>query len=235
MSSADTYFADNLHGLNVKEQLPNFVKWLVQAEILDDTKSRKLTKLGTYLVELYAYMPDLVWEVIWVNLSYNAPIVKWFTENTGWNINLTESDIREKVMFDYPTDSQTTIKNIVYALFRTFRECPIGVRLMEQRDKQNYVKTNYNDASREVIAYSIYKFAQSKNISELRVADLYDDSNKCGVYREFGINKDILINQLRSLNSDINPVLTATFNMGLDHISLRSELNPLSVLKLLTE
>ncbi|WP_075965320.1 phosphoadenosine phosphosulfate reductase domain-containing protein [Parabacteroides massiliensis] len=235
MSSADTYFSDNLHGLNVKEQLPNFVKWLVQAEILDDTKSRKLTELGSYLVELYAYMPDLVWEVIWVNLSCNAPIVKWFIENTVWNISLTESDVREKVMFDYPTDSRTTIKNIVYALFRTFRECPIGERIMPQQDKQTYIKTSYNDASREVIAYSIYKFAQSKNISELRVADLYDNNNKCGIYREFGIDKDTLISQLRSLNSDINPVLNATFNMGLDHISLRSELNPVSVLKLLTE
>ena len=106
---------------------------------------------------------------------------------------------------------------------------------MPLQDKQTYVKTSYNDASREIIAYSIYKFAQSKNITELRVADLYDNNNRCGIYKEFGINKDTLINQLRSLNSDMNPVLTATFNMGLDHISLRNELNPLSVLKLLTQ
>lgn len=235
MSSAETYFTDNLHGLHPKEQLPNFVKWLVQAEILDDTKSRKLTDLGAYLVELYAYMPDLVWEVVWINLTYNAPIVKWFEENIDWNACVSEGDVREKVMFDYSSESQTTIKNIVYALFRTFRESPIGRSIMPQIEKQKYVKTPYMNVSREAIAYSIYKFTQSKNISGLRVADLYDPTNKCGAYREFGLDRETLISLLRSINSDMNPVLNATFSMGLDHITLREELTPLEVLKLLTK
>ena len=155
-------------------------------------------------------------------------------ECNGGSIIAVETSL-QGVIREVKEEVGTTIKNIVYALFRTFRECPIGERIMPLQDKQTYVKTSYNDASREIIAYSIYKFAQSKNITELRVADLYDNNNRCGIYKEFGINKDTLINQLRSLNSDMNPVLTATFNMGLDHISLRNELNPLSVLKLLTQ
>lgn len=67
------------------------------------------------------------------------------------------------------------------------------------------------------------------------MADLYDPTNKCGTYREFGLDRETLISLLRSINSDMNPVLNATFSMGLDHITLREELTPLEVLKLLTK
>lgn len=234
MTCPGTYFEDEMHGLNVKEQLPNFVKWLVQADILNDNKSKLITEIGRVLSKLYDNMPEIVWQIIWVNLSYNAPIAKWYKEHVDWHSVFTENDIREMVQNDYLDNSPTTIKNIVYALFRTFRESPIGeLGLLEEVDKLKYIKVGNKDISREAIAYSLYKYAEEQGIKSFRMSDLYREDCKSGPYREFGISKADLEKQLRSLNSDSNRVLTAELNMGLDHITLREDLDSLSALKLL--
>ena len=235
LSSIDTYFSDNKHGLNPKEQLPYFVKWLIQAEILDNTKSHNVTQTGKLLSKLYVNMPSLVWEIIWINLAYNSPISKWYKENVDWNISFTQADIQELVRNDYPKDSIRTIKNIVYALFRTFKESPIGkMGLLVEKEKLLYSKKPYADLSKEAVAYSIYKYAQNKGIKSFRVSDLFASDNKQGVYKEFGTTKSDIERHLRSLNSADNRVLVAELNMGLDHITLRDDLNAVEVLSIFT-
>lgn len=98
LSNTETYFEKNEHGLHPKEQLPNFVKWLVQAEILDDTRSKQLTPLGKELASIHLEYPELLWQIIWINLSYNSPIAKWYKENVEWETTFTQNDINEKAM-----------------------------------------------------------------------------------------------------------------------------------------
>lgn len=239
MTSIDTYFEDNNHGLHPKEQLPNFVKWMVQAGIIDNTKSKQPTALGRILSDAYLSYPDLIWQIVWINLSYYSPIAKWYKERVDWNAQFTEEDIRELVANDYPADNKTTIKNIVYALFRTFNESPIGeMGLLEKIEalsgrKVVYKKSSAAEVEREAIAYSLYKFGEEKGIRSFRVSDLYMNEATSGIYKEFGISKAELEQHLRSLNSDSNRVIIAELNMGLDHISLRDDLTSESVLKVL--
>lgn len=239
MTSVDTYFEDNSHGLHPKEQLPNFVKWMVQAGIIDDAKSKKVTPLGRKLSEIYIDMPDVVWQIVWINLTYGSPIARWYKEKVVWNKEFTDEDIRDMVQADYPADNKTTIKNIVYALFRTFNESPIGAMgLLTKLDtltgrKILYKKQPAEDISREAIAYSLYKFAEDKGIRAFRVSDLYSDDVTTGIYKEFGIAKSELEKALRSLNSDSNRILIAELNMGLDHITLRDDLSSETILDVL--
>ena len=235
MSNHNDYFCSADHGLNVKEQLPNFVKWLVQAEILSDTKSREITPLGKLLVEIYEDNPNLVWQVIWINLVYNSPIARWYSQNISFKNSFTEADLREAVKNDYPNDSITTIKNVVYALVRTFRESPIGEELCQcvKVDKSTYSRIGYDDVEIEAVAYSLYKHAQTKESNIMRVSDFYKSEEKDGIYREFGISKNALEKKLRFISSSSQRVLIAELNMGLDHITLRDDLTPATVLELL--
>ena len=228
------YFTENSHGLNVKEQLPNFVKWLVQAEILKDSKSKQTTELGELLAVNYPDMPDLVWQIIWINLSYNSPIASWFKENVKWTEAISQKEIEERVLADYSDNSKTTVHNVVYALFRTFKESPIGeAGQLVPIDKAMYRHESYTSVEREAVVYSLYKYCESKGIHSLRVNDLYSSDNSKGLYKEFGISKSELLSVLRSLNSDSNRLVIAELNMGLDNITIREDLTPIEALALM--
>lgn len=230
------YFTENSHGLNLKEQLPNFVKWLVQAEILKDSKSKQITELGELLSVNYPDMPDMVWQIIWINLSYNSPIAAWFQENVKWTEVVSQKGIEERVLADYSDNSKTTVHNVVYALFRTFKESPIGeAGQLISIDKTTFRHEPYSIVERETVIYSLYKYCEAKGIHSLRVSDLYVNDNSKGLYKEFGISKSELHSVLRSLNSDSNRLVIAELNMGLDNITIREDLTPTEALALMTK
>ena len=233
-SSYDTYFEDNSHGLNPKEQLPHFVKWLAQAGVLNDTKNKQITKLGKKLAEIYIDLPDVLWQIIWINLAYQSPIAKWYKENIEWGREFSQMDIEEMLKVDYPDVGGKTIHNILYALFRTLRETPIGeMGQLINISKQKYKKESNVELTKHTVAYSLYKYAEAKNVRSIRVKDLYSEDNLCGIYKEFGIPKSDFEGILRSLNSDANRIITAELNMGLDNITLRDDISSEDVLDLM--
>lgn len=234
MINYDDFFKNDDHGLNIKEQLPSFTKWLVHAEILDDAKNKNLTELGKLLVEIYADNPNLVWEIVWINLTYSSPIVSWYAQSVPFLKNIQDSELKAMVKNDYPDTSDTTVKNIVYALLRTLKESPIGEELCQYttEEKQTFVRRPSQDLSREAIAYSLYKYGEVNDTKDLRVSTIFADLEH-GPKIEFGIDRNNFLKNLRSLSSDTNRVLYAELNMGLDHITLLKEMDSLSALKAL--
>ena len=106
--------------------------------------------------------------------------------------------------------------------------------LLKEIDRLRFIKAPCENISREAVAYSLYKFGEENSISSFRVSDLYSNS-KSGVFKEFGIAKSELESHLRSLNSEKNRIITAELNMGLDHISLREDLNAVKALSILLQ
>ena len=235
------YFADpdnfwnSNHGLNPQYQIPSLRNWLKDAEIIDE--KRQLTKLGSLLSDIYQDNSSLVWEIIWINLIYNSFIAKWFSTRISFGKPFTKSLMEEMIQTEFPIYKGKTIHNAVYQISRTFKESPIGENLRQfvQEDKEVVKRYPYEDLSAEAIAYSLYKYANERKINMLRVSDLYRNTNESGVLVEFGISKSSLEKQLRTLNSAINRVIIAELNTGLDHITLREDLNPIEVLAILTK
>ncbi|MCI7465919.1 MAG: phosphoadenosine phosphosulfate reductase family protein, partial [Bacteroidales bacterium] len=234
MLNHEDFFNSEGHGLNTKEQLPSFTKWLIHSEVLDDAKNKRLTTLGNLLVSIYQDNPSLVWEILWINLTYSSPIAKWYAQSVPFLNETADADLKEMVKLDYPDSSDTTIKNIVYALLRTLKESPIGSDLCQyiRTDKQKFIRHQYTDVSCEAIAYSLYRYGEFVDSKELRVSSLFNDTEH-GAKIEFGIDRNSLMKKLRHLHSE--GILIAELNMGLDHITLRSDLNSTSVLELLTK
>lgn len=234
MLNHEDFFNSEGHGLNTKEQLPSFTKWLIHSEVLDDAKNKRLTILGNLLVSIYQDNPSLVWEILWINLTYSSPIAKWYAQSVPFLNETADADLKEMVKLDYPDSSDTTIKNIVYALLRTLKESPIGSDLCQyiRTDKQKFIRHQYTDVSCEAIAYSLYRYGEFVDSKELRVSSLFNDTEH-GAKIEFGIDRNSLMKKLRHLHSE--GILIAELNMGLDHITLRSDLNSTSVLELLTK
>lgn len=233
LTDPETFWNDNILGV---KQIPSFKAWLKDAEIVDDKV--KLTPFGELCVEINKENTTLLWELIYINLAYNSPLVKWFSSAISFNSEIGRKDF-DKLAIEYfqQTFKKTTITYAVQALVQAFKYSPIGEELLQfvcQDPKgTSFQRLPYNDLSPEAVAYSLYKYAQEKEIKMFRVSDLYRSEEECGLYKEFGMNKTELQKKLRFLSSDKNRVLVAELAMGLDHVTLRDDLNAITTLKAL--
>ena len=100
-------------------------------------------------------------------------------------------------------------------------------------NKNEYQKRGFDTIEREALAYSLYRYSETKGVRSLRISDLFSTENNIGAYREFGITKSSIEKLLRSLNSDTNRVLIAELNMGLESITLHDDMDSFNCLKTL--
>lgn len=214
------------------KQVPSFKAWLKDAEIID-TKN-VLTEFGEFCVENMVNDPDLIWSLIWINLSYNSELIKWFVNNTKENQSFDRTHLSE-LAYEYFSSSfsKNTIDYAFQALMQVFNYSPCGDILMQGAtfDKNRRVRNEYSDISEIAIAYSIYKYSEENNATSLRVKDFYDEDCVNGVAKEFCLSKEVFERSLRTLNSSKDRVLVAELNMGLNHITLQKDVKPLDVVK----
>lgn len=235
LNDPDSFWKDNSLGV---KQVPSFKAWLKDAELIDEKGN--LTKLGKLLKSIAEDNDTLVWEIIHINLAYNNPLMKWLVQEIAPSTVLSRKEL-EMLILDYYSETfkPTTISYALQALLQVFKYSPIGTEfeVLTPTDSKssNYKRANYNSVTPEAVAYSIYRYAEVKGTDMVRVSDFYKPDEKMGLYREFGISKNDLAKKLRALSSDVNRVLTAELNMGLDHITLKPGLTPLQVLESLTE
>ena len=214
-------------------QVDGFKAWLKDAEI-NDAKN-KLTRFGELLQQIYVDDVNLTWELILTNLSYNSFIVNWFVNNVKIGQEF-DRKILEGLLNEQGYSSKgKTIANAVAALVQTFEYSPLGemFNMSVSSENKKSVRQPYQEITNAGLAYSLYKYAEKKNVRSLRVSDFFTEESKSGPHRVLGISKTDFLNRLRSLNSKENRVLIAELSMGLDSITLRDDLNSISCLETL--
>ena len=233
----ETFFDNDTHGLNPKYQLPPFINWIREAEILkkDD---KKISEIGVLLSNKYKNEPTIVWEIIFINLCYNSEICEWFSSTIRHEREYTKEEIEIILQECFPNLKDRTLRNPLNSLLNTFKESPLGSTIpiciqRKEKNKLSYIRQTYNDLSLAATAYSLYKYAERKNRYQLTLSELYNENQKEGIYRQFGIEREAFERKLRSLQEDNNHVLSVELNMGLDNILLRQDLTSIDILKLL--
>ena len=214
-------------------QVDGFKAWLKDAEI-NDAKN-KLTRFGELLQQIYVDDVNLTWELILTNLSYNSFIVNWFVNNVKIGQEF-DRKILEGLLNEQGYSSKgKTVANAVAALVQTFEYSPLGemFNMSVSSENKKSVRQPYQEITNAGLAYSLYKYAEKKNVRSLRVSDFFAEESKSGPHRVLGISKTDFLNRLRSLNSKENRVLIAELSMGLDSITLRDDLNSISCLETL--
>ena len=228
-SDTDGFWENNSLGT---AQVDGFRMWLKHAEIIIDKD--KLTPFGEILKDVYVNDVNLLWELITTNLSYNSFVIKWFANNIQVGQSYDKNYIVDKIIEQGVDATSTTVKNSVGALFQTINYSPIGSILnYGEPDGSTYTRKTYEDISDIGLAYSLYKFADNCGIRSLRVSDFYSTECNFGPYKVLSVARSTFEKVLRSLNSANNRVLIAELNMGLDNISLRDDLDSISLLKTL--
>ena len=212
-------------------QEDGFKAWLKDAEITDSKNT--LTTLGKLLMLNYADFQDEIWEVITVNLSYNSFIVSWFANNIKPNQLFDSKTLENSIVEQYPDSSVKTVANAVRALVQTINMSPLGEHLMwGESEEPKFLRRQYCTSISPVgVAYFLYKYAEVKGVRTLRVADLYAADSTSSPLGVLGVSQTDFIKALKVLNSMNNRVIVAELNMGLDSITLRSDLTAMSVLE----
>lgn len=237
LSNIDEYFDSENHGLNVKKQLPVFKKWLQDADVLQ-TSCEKPTEIGSLFAKTYQTNKNLVWELMWIALTNNSELCSWYIETIGFSTSYYRDELDTLLKEAYPNYTDTTIENSMKAFQNTFKESPLGGDLgvgivNKDKNKVSIIRMPYRNLSIVALAYSLYRYAERQQRYSLTVSEFYDENQKEGVYRQFGISKDSFERLLLSLQEESNHVLRAELRMGLDNIILRDDLNSIDILKMM--
>jgi 3'-phosphoadenosine 5'-phosphosulfate sulfotransferase (PAPS reductase)/FAD synthetase/ferredoxin len=237
LSNNEAYFKNDLHGLNKVKQLPVFKRWLVDANILQQG-TENVTETGKLLAEVYSKKTIQVWEIVWINLCNNSELFAWYISNYGYSAPYSRSEMDALLSDSFPQYTLAVRENAMKAFQNTFKESPlcssipVGV-LSKEGPKIMFSRQRHNALSRVAAAYSLYRYAEQQKRYLLTISEFYDDNQKEGIYREFGIDREVYERLLLSLQEDSNHVLRAELNMGLDNIILREDLTSVDILKLM--
>lgn len=233
----ETFFDNNDHGLNPKYQIPPFINWLREALILD-TNGKDITECGLYMANAFGVKPQSVWEIIYIGLCENSEICNWFQGSINFNHSYSREELDIILQDSYPELQDRTLRNPLNSLLNTFKESPLGSTIpigvmTKEKNKVIVTRQPHFDISLVAVAYSLFRYAEKQKRYSLTVSEFYDETQREGVYRQFGIQRDILEKMLLSLQEEGNHVLRAELNMGLDNILLREDLNSTDILKMM--
>ena len=233
----ETFFDNNEHGLNPKYQIPPFINWLREANILN-AEDKNISEIGRYMAKAFQSKSQIVWELIYIGLCENSEICTWFHSAIDFNRNYTREEMDLILQDSYPDLKDRTLRNPFNSLLNTFKESPLGSSipigvLTKEQNKVPLVRQPHEGISLVTLAYSLYRYAEHKKRYSLNVSEFYDENQTEGVYRQFGISRETLESLLLSLQEEGNHVLRAELNMGLDNIILREDLTSVDILRLM--
>ena len=233
----NSFFYSDRHGLNVKKQLPIFINWLRDAELLD-SKDKKLSYLAEKLETTFSNEENVFWEIVWTNLCINSEICNWFSSNVKYNLLYSREEIGILLENSFPNATINVRDNVLKALLNTFKESPLGDPLrvgvvIKDGNKTSVIRRPHNELSLVAAAYSLYRYAKKTGRYSLTVSEFYDSEQKDGIVKQFGIEREPFEQILRSLEQDENHVLRAELKMGLDNIILREDLKSDDIINLM--
>lgn len=221
------------------KQIPAMLNWLREAELVD-AKEKKTSKLAIALKPYYESNPLIVWQIIWINLSFNSAIANWYVRNVNSDGEYSKQELVELLKEEYPSLKGATLKNPIDALVNTFCNSPLGsvdmyddnclcIGLLEKKGAQvkSVRKFGTSKISSIAVAYVLYKNAEVNDMYELTVSDIYE-KGYMGVYNIFNMDSENFLNALRGLTN--REILSADLLGGLENIHLASEFSSFDVL-----
>ncbi|MDD4437039.1 MAG: phosphoadenosine phosphosulfate reductase family protein [Tissierellia bacterium] len=233
-------FFEGNNSLGTK-MIPACLNWFREAEILN-ISDKKISDMGLLLKNEFNNNPTIIWEIMWINLSYNSKIVDFYTSNIMFDRPYSKKEILELMIPVFEGISEATLNNPLGALCNMFEikkhsiignTIKQGIIIAKGNAVDTVSRQPYNDISLVAIAYSLYRYAENRKRYSLTVSEFYEEKQTEGIYRQFGVSKERFETLLRTLKEDKNRVLNADLNMGLDNINLREDITSMDILTLL--
>ncbi len=237
-SKGDNFWEDNGLGIN---KIKNMKSFLSDAGATVPKKNT-MSPFGKKIADI-GIATEAAWGLLVSNLVYTSEF-NWWVMNIKPGQTYTPTQLVS--MLSEQVTSENSQKHIVSAYKNIFasneilgRTLGLGVCTLKEGSSNRILLDIRRDSWREpdprVILYSLYKFAEKCGTYQFRLSTLMDDTiERDGISptRIFGLDRDTMISLLNGLTVNYIEFIDASFTLGLETITLRSEKTPDDVLAL---
>lgn len=237
-SKGDNFWADN--GLG-KNKIKNMKSFLSDAGATVPKKNT-MSPFGKKIADI-GIATEAAWGLLVSNLVYTSEF-SWWVMNIKPGQTYTPAQLVS--MLSEQVTSENSQKHIVSAYKNIFasneilgKALGLGVCTLKEGSSNRILldirRGSWREPDPRVILYSLYKFAEKCGTYQFRLSTLMDDTiERDGISptRIFGLDRDTMISKLNGLTVNYIEFIDASFTLGLETITLRSEKTPDDVLAL---
>lgn len=237
-SKGDNFWEDNGLGIN---KIKNMKSFLSDAGATVPKKNT-ISPFGKKIADI-GIATEAAWGLLVSNLVYTSEF-NWWVMNIKPGQTYTPAQLVS--MLSEQVTSENSQKHIVSAYKNIFasneilgRALGLGVCTLKEGSSNRVLldirRGSWREPDPRVILYSLYKFAEKCGTYQFRLSTLMDDTiERDGISptRIFGLDRDTMISKLNGLTVNYIEFIDASFTLGLETITLRSEKTPDDVLAL---
>ena len=237
-SKGDNFWADNGLGIN---KIKNMKSFLSDAGATVPKKNT-MSPFGKKIADI-GIATEAAWGLLVSNLVYTSEF-SWWVMNIKPGQTYTPAQLVS--MLSEQVTSENSQKHIVSAYKNIFasneilgKALGLGVCTLKEGSSNRILldirRGSWREPDPRVILYSLYKFAEKCGTYQFRLSTLMDDTiERDGISptRIFGLDRDDMISLLNGLTVNYIEFIDASFTLGLETITLRSEKTPDDVLAL---
>lgn len=237
-SKGDNFWEDNGLGIN---KIKNMKSFLSDAGATVPKKNT-MSPFGKKIADI-GIATEAAWGLLVSNLVYTSEF-NWWVMNIKPGQTYTPTQLVS--MLSEQVTSENSQKHIVSAYKNIFasneilgRALGLGVCTLKDGSSNRVLldirRGSWREPDPRVILYSLYKFAEKCGTYQFRLSTLMDDTiERDGISptRIFGLDRDTMISLLNGLTVNYIEFIDASFTLGLETITLRSEKTPDDVLAL---
>lgn len=237
-SKGDNFWEDNGLGIN---KIKNMKSFLSDAGATVPKKNT-MSPFGKKIADI-GIGTEAAWGLLVSNLVYTSEF-NWWVMNIKPGQTYTPAQLVS--MLSGQVTSENSQKHIVSAYKNIFasneilgRALGLGVCTLKEGSSNRILldirRGSWREPDPRVILYSLYRFAEKCGTYQFRLSTLMDDTiERDGISptRIFGLDRDTMISKLNGLTVNYIEFIDASFTLGLETITLRSEKTPDDVLAL---
>ncbi len=231
-SNTEIFMQKNTLG---NKQFDFFKRFLYDAELVD--RKNKLPTEFTTLIKKIGWESPTAWGLIYINLVYNNPQIRWYVDNLPLNRSIDRAVVEEKLRVEeVKKQGLTTIPGA----YKRLCETPLGTSLhfgtttSDGKNLATLTRTKARVDDGRVILYAMYKLAEAADWYQFNLTRMMNNDASAGVSptKIFGIDKEEMEQWLNGLSTKYPQFINASFTHDLEKISLFSDKTSQDVLKL---
>jgi phosphoadenosine phosphosulfate reductase len=216
--------------------------FLSDAELV---KKKQNTQIGK-VVFSFDLDGELPWAIMLCNLAYTSQY-GWYIKNVPFyetvtvesaGLRLKQDDVTDKAVGEFWNGFKVILNTT-----KPLNSIGLGIPEIEEKTTKtgdvkkklvSLTRVPWQNPDERVILYSLYKFAEAcgnyKQFTLTRLLDNTIESDGISPTQIFGLDRDTMEKILNGLTFNYPDLIEARFTLGLDNITLKSNLSPAEIL-----